>query len=640
MEDSKSGAKMSRLKEKLLGRTKEPSNQADISSFLNGPSDKLQMTGVPPPAPQLQRLDTSTAHRWPSAAEINSRIKGVLEPDRTRPRRDTRGLVVRFTDQSPEEIGFGGDEEEAPTMRISSNKALNRKKKKQENMMAHERSHSQSVPSETGSGAQHIAQAEVEEISGRIQEMSFPDHEEIVQSVTEDDFTPIGYLKVDPPDPSSGTAKIQAEMRAAEGMSLRNSVLMGIGSIGSPTTSEIEDEVAPPSTPPSHLVMPQPKRMSPISDFQTAGSRSNGQVQTSPTKSPSITSTSSLSPPLLKKAPTWTLKDAALAVRDDALEDFTSRIQNMFSLFNLSAESHKPLSSISLEQLLTAASWWFLKGRSTLEATIRERNPNPQVQNANQFARQQAFADLAKSLWISKYVIPTNGEFRHHHHQESRDEQVTDLLETHHAILAALNKLMMSMKRNNILPPARGEAPLPQGLDTSIWVQYPDFTPDVISLLSNNGKGSLVTNNSQSVTFLSEMIPLGDTKRSFNFGRMFVDGYLMEEGIESQQFRCPCILSMFRGQKDTQMALNVTSQHGLIKLCVQSDKSRGLTWKDVQWRPRSNAIELKLPRGFIFKVQCNPQDFASLFGIYDYTNQMLSTMEPHNDESVLFETGC
>lgn len=119
---------------------------------------------------------------------------------------------------------------------------------------------------------------------------------------------------------------------------------------------------------------------------------------------------------------------------------------------------------------------------------------------------------------------------------------------------------------------------------------------------------------------------------------MFVDGFLMEEGIESQQFRCPCVLSMSRDQKDTQMALNLTSQNGLIKLCVQSDKSRGLTWKDLQWRTSRNAIELKLPRGFIFKVQCTAQDFASLYGIYDYTNKLLSSTDPRGDENVLFDT--
>lgn len=604
--------------------------EADIDGFLNSPSDKLQMTGIPPPGVKLQKLDTSTAPRWPSAAEINSRMREASQArdHPTRPKRDTKDLIVRFTDQVPEEIGFGGDEEEAPTIQISSNKALNRKRQTQEDLAADSgdgggRSHSQHLPPETRSEHQSLPQRQVDEVSGRIRELSLPSHDGTFQDVSNQDFSSSGSIVVhvvEPPEPSSFTAQVQAEMRAAEGMSLRNSVLLGPIS---PTVSEASDEA----------IIPEPRDMLPGAGFQTAGARINAPEQ--------VTQGDSLAPGgprEAQKSPAWSLRDVALAVKDDALDDFMSRIQHMFSLFHVSAESYKPLASIGLEQLLAAAAWWFLKGRASLEATIRERNSNPEVQNVNQSARQQAFADLAKALWIVKFVSPRSVDFKQYHHQESRDAQATDLLEMHNAILSALNKLMISMKRNQILPPGPGQASPAQGLDTSIWKSYPDFTPDIASLLSNNGKGSLVTTNSRSVTLLSEIMPLADTRRSFNFGRMFVDGFLMEEGIESQQFRCPCVLSISRGQNESQISLHITSQNLAIKLKIQSDKSAGLTWKDIQWRPRSNALELKLPRGFLFKVQCLPHDFATVYGIYDYTNKMLSTMNPFNDENLLFET--
>lgn len=313
---------MSRFKEKLLGRPKEPSSQAEISSFLNGPSDKLHMTGVPPPtAPKLQRIDTSTARRWPTAAEINSRARGASGPQPARRRRNTADLVVRFTDHN-EIVGFGGDEEEAPTIRISSNKAMNMKKKKQETLAASGRLHSQSVPADTSAGVQPSIQIQVDEISGRIKEMGTPGYEDIVQSVSEKDFSSSGHLKVQPPDPSSAVVKIQAEMRAAEGMSLRNSVLLGIVS---PTASETDEELTP-STPTNNVLQPQPKRMSPMVGMQTQNSRANGQFQSSPDESPSVHSNSSISPQQLQKAPTWTLREAALAARDDALSDFTDRM--------------------------------------------------------------------------------------------------------------------------------------------------------------------------------------------------------------------------------------------------------------------------------------------------------------------------
>lgn len=612
------------------------SSEADISDFLSSPTDKLLMTGIPPPtASKLQKLNTSTAPRWPSAADINSRLRETSQAGSTRPKRDTKDLIVRFTSEAPEEIGFGGDEEETPTIRISSRKALNRKTEEQEDLADYgdggaddaygSGSHSQGLPPETSDETQPLAQGQAEGLSEGIQELALPGIqgtglEEILNGMSKDDFSSPGFMKSEPPKPSSFAARIQSEMRAAEGMSLRNSVLLGPIS---PTVSEASDDMISPLTPSRNSSTSERNGLAPAAGHQIAGSRDTGLRQI---------------PPGNPLSPTWNLRDAVLAVKDDALDDFMSRIKHMFSLFNISAECHQPLPSIGLEQLLAAAAWWFLKGRKSLEATIRDQNPNPEAQNANQFARQQAFADLAKALWIVKFVAPKNEEFRQYHHQESKDEQATDLLETHNAILAALSKLMMSMKRNQILAPAPGQTALPQGLDTSIWRSYPDFTPDIASLLSNNGKGSLITTNTRSVTLLSEIMPLGDTKRSFNFGRMFVDGFLMEEGIESQQFRCPCILSTYRAQNESQVSLHVTSQNLTIKLKIQSDKSAGLTWKDVQWRPRSNAVELKLPRGFLFKIQCLPQDFAALYGIYDYTSKTLSTMNPLNDENLLFET--
>ena len=315
-------------------------------------------------------------------------------------------------------------------------------------------------------------------------------------------------------------------------------------------------------------------------------------------------------------------QDVAQAVGDEALREFSERVSHLFTLFRLSAESKGSLSKCSFEEMVRLALWWFVKGRSDLETTIRDRSTNSEAQQANYFARQQAHADLAKSLWIlqmvsDQYPDMPNGM------EADFDPQRADIVETRQSITANLRKLTMSMKRNNILPPGN-DGRLQKGLNSSVWVQ----TEGNQSLLGLQRPSSSIS--------LSQAFPLGDTSAFFHYGRMFVDSFLIEEG-QTQTYRCPCLVSVVRSQKDKALRLVVANQDTTLKFCVQHDKSFGPTWEEVNWRTKSDALDVKLPRGFKLQLMFTKKDFRTLLGVYDWHKKLHTNLRQRQDEDLVFE---
>jgi len=341
------------------------------------------------------------------------------------------------------------------------------------------------------------------------------------------------------------------------------------------------------------------------------------------------------------------MQAAAVAVGAEALSDFSDRLQHLYKLFSLSAESVLPISGSSFHLWVRAASWWFLKGRASIENAIRVRPSSPEGQRSYDALRQQGHADVAKALWIMRDIITQRAELKMHEiddladliaaSRNAGDEYHADMLERCQAITINLRMLSMSMQRNNCLPPPAEDAPLPQGLDTSIWIKYPSFPPDVVALLSGGNDGAL---NERSIRYqmnISDALPLGDTKKSFEYTRIFVDVFVMEVGIESQQYRWPSIMFISRARTDQNLAITISSQNGHIAMSVKSNREVGLTWNDVSWQSKRHAIEIKLPRGFIARVQCSPNDFKTLWNMYDYTEKVHASLRTRKDEEVVFE---
>jgi hypothetical protein len=615
---------------KLFGREKKPdnSNDEDVSAFLHGPSDKLYMTGSSAP-PKFPKLDTSNARRWPTAAEV-TRSRDTSRRRSASPKRSKKALIVRFTDKQPEIIGEGGDEAESPTLEIS------------------ERKRSHSHPPLIQRAAESNEKLFEGSLGGGDSRRAGPAPTQRARIIRE--ATPQGragpgarelnshggdgtgsspslkLLDSEPPHSTSTSARVQAEMRAAEGRAFKLASQSFETATTTSSNGSINENKLSPSSLPIHTRTPSPLQ---VPTQLAPGMRSTQSSEIGRSVSGART------------------QSAAVATGAEALNDFSNRLQHLYKLFRLSAESVLPISKSSFESWVRAASWWFLKGRASIEGAIRVRPSSPEGQRSYDILRQQGHADVAKALWIMRDIITQRAELKEHDTDDltqlvaasrsAGDEYLADMLERCQAITINLRMLSMSMQRNNCLPPPAEDAPLPQGLDTSIWIKYPSFPTDVVTLLSGGHDGEIDDRSIPYRMKISEAMPLGDTRKSFEYARLFVDVIVMERGIESQQNRWPSIMFISRAQTDHNLAITISSQNGHIALSVKSDREFGLTWNDVNWQNRMSSIEIKLPRGFIARVQCSPNDFKTLWNMSDYTEKVHASFRSRKDEEVVFE---
>ncbi|KAG4031407.1 hypothetical protein MFRU_009g01810 [Monilinia fructicola] len=639
---------------KLFGKEKEkekkePSSAEEVSDFLHGPTDKLYTTSstasnTPPRPPVLGRIDTSSARRWPTAAEINNFKRNRS----TSPKRSRKGLVVRFTEAHPEVIGEGGDECASPTVEIAESL----------------RSRAATIPQQKHTGRPGPPPAYgSQEPASRYgdPEMFKPGPLRRTQTgfttIADDDSPldnepsqPYGNQRNEPSyngnekreSYSSFAAKTEAAMRASEGKAFVRAVSghfnerdLALAALTANENPSLQEAVHPNannnvtlSSSPGFLTNSFERPETPSESGKSNPTSTEGSP---PSFSKSFTASffsavnsPAPSPVPASRGPILNLKDAAMAVVDDSLNDFARRVSHMFKLFELSAETLKPLSSCSLEELVRSGSWWFLKGRSELESSIRDRSTNPEAKQNSSLARQQAYSNLAKAYWLTEKVAPQCPEMTHQRNADTSYNMINDALESRLAILSGLKKLTMSMKRNNILPPSGEDAPLPQGIDNQIWTK-------------DEGDRSLLSLQRPNTTLnLSGSLPLGDSGTSFTYGRHFVDVYLLEEAA-SQHYRCPCLLSVVRESHEEDLSFVITNQSGTLKLMIQHDKTRGPTWNDVSWIQKNNSLNIKLPRGFELQINCTPQDFRSLRGSYDFQNSVRQSLARLEDEDMIFQ---
>lgn len=677
-----SNTKRGRLMGKLFGRDRKTSNPNDVApgnddlnSFLRRPDDPLP---VAHPGPQmLHKLDTATARRYPNAHELNSPaipppqpsprlhqqtqmpIRGHSQSIRANPK---KSLVVRFVDTFPEVIGDGGDECTVPTAEIGK------------------RRRAQSAPHKPPPPMVSKAVTQLQERDRSQSDAPPKPQDDFVPTPirrTQTGFSTIGDEPDSPPLPPPPPPPVhdipvipagnpraapfldspviasddkrksfieinQARQREAEGMAFAEARR----SMSANTEREWEEQrqaAVIPSTPvqndsrPPSLPNPEtpeilqqrrpPLEQSPASVYSQKSQKASPAIAQ---RWPSVRDKNVNDSPNLRNSATDGTMSSGVAPPDDALELFLDRTRHLFELFRLSAEAKKPIMSCLPEDLARAALWWFLKGRSALEMSIREERQNPQNANQTQAARQQAYADLAKSLWIFEEVLPTVLETRN----SPVDIEVQDVGQT---ILSQLRKLASSMKRNGYLPPE--QAFLPQTIDKSIWLEYPAINQDIIALLWGSWSSSIAAQQGPLMGLpLLAALPLGDTTELFCFGRYMVDLYLMEQGMEEQKFHFPCFLSVTRSPTQASLDFSLASQNGAVQLRIQSNKKAGPTWSDVKWRAENCSLELKLPRGFIVVVKLRPQDFKVLWSMQDYSAKATITLQPRKEEQCVFRS--
>ncbi|KAF7856873.1 hypothetical protein EAF04_009634 [Stromatinia cepivora] len=634
-----------RLMGKLFGKEKEkkPSSAEEVSDFLHGPIDKLYTTSstaaanTPPRPPVLGRINTSTARRWPTAAEVNNARRNRSAS----PKRSRKGLAVRFTEAQPEVIGEGGDECASPTVEIAEalrSRAATIPQQKQNQRLGPPAYGSQG-PADKFGNPDMFRPGPLRRMQTGFSTIADDDSASDKESAQpygnqRNEASYNGNARIG--SRSSFNGKAEAAMRASEGKALVRAVSGLFDERDLALAALTANENSPPGEA-IHLNTMKNTQLGsspglPTNSFGRPDTPSDSGKLNPPVaeESPSFSRTPTTntvsavgSPPPQSRAPTFNLKDAAMAVGDDALNDFARRTSHLFTLFRLSAESLKLLTSCSLEELVRGGLWWFLKGRSELESSIRDRSTIPEAMQNNAIARQQAYTNLAKAYWLMEKIAPKCPEMTNQRNADT-PHNIIDALESRQAILSGLKKLTMSMKRNNILPPLGEDAPLLQGNDSQIWTR-------------DEGDRSLLSLQRPNTTLtLSGALPLGDSGTSFTYGRHFVDVYLLEEAA-SQHYRCPCVLSIVRANHEEDLSFVITNQSGTLKLIIQHDKTRGPTWNDVSWVQKNNSLKIQLPRGFELQVNCTQQDFRSLRGSYDFQNSVRQSLARLEDEDIVFE---
>ncbi|KAK2004678.1 hypothetical protein LX36DRAFT_355927 [Colletotrichum falcatum] len=671
---SKRGRLMGKLfsmKEKDRKPTAEETG-SNINDFLNGPSDTLQVAHATPASalPTLSKLDTAAASRYPQALSVASHSQQSLTlpyhparspahspgiPPRSPRRNNRKGLSVRFVDTYPEIIGEGGDESEIPAIEVS-------RRKKQ-----------RPPPSP---GRRPIAAVHDSPIRPPSAPKEDPDFIPGRLRRTQTGFSTISDQPVEPKEPlpyrevapgnavstpyldTSANAKDenrksfielqQAEMRQAEGRAFAEAARSASQPLHSeheqygsqaPLTLQIQESPTRSPVPPAKVPLPprSPEDQRKLPDQSPTSAYSSPTDYSQPgsasfSRQPSLSSQYNMAPPAAmgSRQPSFNMHDAVLAVGDDALNTFVTRTRHLSELFRLHAETIKPLSACSQNEMARAALWWFLKGRAALEVAVRARPSSPQGQMQNDMDRQQAYANLAKGYWLSEEAIPELLENK----RLAPDPGINEIRST---LVAALKKLAVSMKRNGSLPPE--EAFLPQTIDKSIWVEYPRLSVDMVALLTADSSAAMTgVVRTPSPLEILETLPPGDTAENFTFGRVNTDVFLMEQGMDSQRFYFPCLLTMVRPQKQPNLVFVIASQHGEVNLRIQGNKAVGPTWDDVRWRNETCSLEVKLPRGFMIVAQCSQQDYRMLWSMYDFGAKVQSTLYPRAEEHCVFRS--
>lgn len=409
----------------------------------------------------------------------------------------------------------------------------------------------------------------------------------------------------------------------------------------SPVDPRMPPSLTPGSPAQSNSGLPQVPTHEPQPMRQTASPFSLSSREASMNTLASASSQTSREPSRSPQPPKFSLRNVANQVGDNAFAEFKEYIARYDSLFRMAAENVKPLMETSLAEWIRAAVWWFLRGKTRLENFARART------SASPSYAKQAIVDLGKVLWINENIVPTHSELARYGSMSvdalfavvstTGDKEMANLLTLHQNVLNHLRSLSMSIKRNNILTNILSDDLSPSQLDTSVWLRYPFFAPDVSAVLSGNATRSMLAEKPGKTPNMFYMMPLGDTNRCFSYGSMFVQATVSSSDDDSQQYAMPCALTIIRERSDWYVHAAITSQSQLVNIMIQSDRKVGPTWDDVDWQVRSQSMRVKLPRGFELDVMFKEEDFKTLWNIVKYTRKSEASLEPEPGETVVFE---
>ncbi|EEP76828.1 conserved hypothetical protein [Uncinocarpus reesii 1704] len=687
-------SKARKWRDKIFSKEKDASKaarDAQIDDFL-GSSRRLPSQSQPriPPRPGVPspRIDVSISQRPRDANAPQSSTDAFFRPQNLQSpvkRRRRKGLTVKFCNDPPQIMGEGGDEADAPTKdmiavyRTRSNSSASTFTDTSDFSPIDDHSPSDTHPSRHAIPPTIAIQSQspVEDPTWRPPLIQNSHDSDFLLSLGEAARGSRLSLRQSS-DPNSFARRVQAKMRADEGRAFQNR---------RDDRGESPTELASPLQTTAPQLGSDPPRSEEKSSTPSFWSsvlnalpdETKSTLRASPPSGPSIspspTPTSnppatyqpSRPPPYLKSPESSTastqfqsynedkessslpknLRNVATAVGDTALADFSDYVGNFGQLFSLAAESAKPSMETSLVEWVRACVWWFLKGRGELEAFMRSRPSSSGASSAQSDQSQQAVVNLAKAWWINQSIIPQHPELARFGRvstdamlsvaKNMGDLRVAHLITLHQNMIGHLRGLALSMKRHSMLPSGNDAPSLLQSVDTSIWIKYPFFAPDISAILSGSFSKSMLVDTSTKQADLGDVMPMGDSSRYFCYGRMFVDARISSGEDSSQEIAIPCMLSITRNRQDWNVIATITSQSELVNIAIQPDKNQGPTWADVDWQVRACSMRLRLPRGFELNVHFKQPDFNMLWKIVEYSRKVEASLQPEAGEKAIFE---
>ena len=642
----------------------------NVAEFLHAPSD-----GDVAGQQQIKQqpfVEASALSKWPSVAQVSRLNAGApLYPRRKPPR--NKNLRVTFSSAAPDFIGEGGDEAELPSREvvtswkpfipqqhmhdISVEQAAQVVGNDQSSAAVSQAIAAEKTASSLVSLRRKPTRAEDSQANdvSQSRESASPGYEESSVSAN---FDLKQQFQLGTQNRSKQYFKSADRMTSADHRAFQVQVEVPTSKLNVAETAGQEAHMLPEmSSLESTLPMgnsltptpsPRPAQKPIMSSYPFPASRQdgpttphNGSVPTERNYSPQYKDSSK---PVSEAHPS--LRSVTNHLGDTAIEDFGARVERFNEILRLGTTSFSSLTDISFAQWTRTSTWWFLKGRQGLESAVRGRTQSGDgpLSGDDKFISselKQAYLDLAKAWWITKDIIPDHPDVRIYGDTSlkslaaiskvSGDASLVEVIEAHLATITSMRALAMSMRRNNKLPPNDFEI---QGLVTRVWLQYPKLSAMVRGLLSMNSPQMLLSSPSHRVEN-GPSIAVGDTERYFNYGSMFVE--VSRDDGQAQMY-LPCVLTMLRERSAWDLSVVIISQDGQVNLMIQNTEKSGLTWENIQWEIKAHVIQITLTSGFTVDVQLSEKDFKTLWGIRDYTRQVLKAFRCGKTEKIVFET--
>ncbi len=660
---------------------KQKGNHDDnVADFLHSSNDN---TSAGEQHITLQpRIEASTPSRWPSATQVSKLGAGIPVYPRRKPPRN-KNLHVAFQSAAPEIIGEGGDEAELPSIEISRSGKTSKPRQHPHDQPAERAAKSvQSLPrqdqfsSVVNQAVSNVTQTpELVSLRRKPVRAENTSNNDALQTrdagTDEDDLKLPGAFRagVMQESPLKAQDMVQYNLRSGERTipivrtGLHREVEAPLPQLGSNHLYGNKDVREQESVSSLNVLSPMPalpigNSLTPTSSPRPAQRLtpsdypfpSSWEGETTEPNTASVTTPRQYCPqdkPLPKPGSEArpTLRSIARNIGADAIEDFGARVQRFNEVFRLGAAALSPSMDIPLAQWIRTSAWWFLKGRQELENAVRSRPRSADSSNDDgdmilSQELKQAYLDLAKAWWISKEIIPSHSELKKYGDASMSslvaivgsfgNGELAEVIEVHLGIVANMRALAMSMKRNNKLPPDDFEI---HRLVSRVWIQYPSLSATTRSLLSAKSAKSLVDSTTDEVK-ASFPITVGDTKRYFNYGSMFVEASLNDG---QSQIRLPCILTILRERSGWDLDFTMASQDGQVNIIVQNSRKAGLTWEDVQWKIKTHIMQITVTDHLDVNVQLSEKDFKTLWGIRNYTQKVLKGFQCGKTETFVFE---